>query len=124
VLANLGRLSDALNCCERWIAADKTSASAHYLRAVILQEQGSLQEARVSLRRALYLEPRFVLAHFALANVARALEKGEEVRKHLANALDLLRDQEPDDVVPESEGLTAGRLAETIASMTQEGVWR
>jgi len=119
-LANLGRLSDALDCCERWIAADKMSAPAHYLRAVILQEQGSLQEARLALRRAVYLDPRFVLAHFALGNIARSLEKNEEARKHLANALDLLRGQAPDDVLAESEGLTAGRLAETIVSMTEE----
>lgn len=123
-LANLGRLSAALECCERWIVADKMAAPAHYLRAVILQEQGSLQEASLSLRRAVYLDPNFVLAHFALGNVARRLDKSGEAEKHFANALDLLRRQAPDEVLPESEGLTAGRLAETIASMTEEAVPR
>ena len=38
--------------------------------------------------------------------------------KHFANALHLLHGYRPDDLLPESEGLTAGRLAETITSIT------
>ena len=120
-LANQGRLADALAWCDRWIAADKMDAAGHYLRAVVLLEHGHPDEARGSLQRALYLEPTFALAHFALGSLARSRDKHDEADKHLANTLDLLGRLQPHDVLPESDGLTAGRLTETITAMTASG---
>ena len=120
-LANQGRLADALAWCDRWIAADKTDAAGHYLRAVVLLEHGHQSDARGSLQRALYLEPNFVLAHFALGSLARSRDKHDEADKHFANTLDLLGRLQPYDVLPESDGLTAGRLTETITAMTAAG---
>ena len=120
-LANQGKLADALAWCDRWIAADKLDAAGHYLRAVVLLEHGHLDDARGSLQRALYLEPDFVLAHFALGSLARGGDNDEKADKHFANALDLLDRLQPHDVLPESDGLTAGRLAETIRTMTAIG---
>ena len=117
-LANQGKLAEALAWCERWIAADKLDPAGHYLLAVVLLEQGDPGQARASLQRTLYLEPDFVLAHFALGELARSRGKFDEAEKHFANALQLLRRYQPDDLLPESDGLTAGRLAETLASMT------
>ena len=116
-LANQGKLADALSWCERWIAADKLDAAAHYLRAVALLEQGDAVQARTSLQRALYLDPGFVLAHFALGNLERGRGKIREADKHFTNALHLLRQCQPSDPLPESDGLTAGRLVETINSV-------
>ncbi len=118
-LANLGRLADALTWCDRWIAADKLDCSAHYLRAVVLLEQGDFGPARASLQRATYLDPGFVLAHFALGNLARRRGHHGESDKHFANTLLLLQRYQADDPLPESDGLTAGRLTETITSMTE-----
>ena len=117
-LANQGRLAEALAWCERWIAADKLDLAGHYLRAVVLLERGDPEQARSSLQRATYLEPDFVLAHFALGNLARGRNKPGEADKHFGNALHLLRRYQPNDPLPESDGLTAGRLAETLTSMT------
>ena len=120
-LANQGRLADALAWCDRWIAADKMDAAGHYLRAVVLLEHGHPDEARGSLQRALYLEPNFVLAHFALGSLARSRDKRDEADKHFVNTLELLGRLQPHDVLPESDGLTAGRLTETITAMTAPG---
>ncbi len=117
-LANQGDLTDALAWCDRWIAADKLDPAAHYVRAVVLLERGDAERARSSLRRTLYLQPDFVLAHFALGNLARGRATFEEADKHFANALHLLNRYQPNDLLPESDGLTAGRLTETITSMT------
>lgn len=116
-LADQGKLTDALTCCDRWVASDKLDSSAHYLRAIVLQELGDGEQARHSLQRALYLDPQFVLAHFALGNLARGCGKTAEANKHFANALRLLGDAQPDEVIPESDGLTAGRLHEIIGSL-------
>ena len=117
-LANQGKLTDALAWCDRWVSGDKLDASGHYLRAVILQELGDSEQSRRSLQTAIYLDPRFVLAHFALGNLAGTRGKIAEANKHFANASRLLRDYQPGDVLPESDGLTADRLSEIITSIT------
>jgi chemotaxis protein methyltransferase CheR len=83
-----------------------------------LQEQGQVEEAVRFLKRSLYLDQGFVLAHFALGNLALGQRKYKESDKHFENALSLLSRYRPEDILPESEGLTAGRLANIIQSMT------
>jgi chemotaxis protein methyltransferase CheR len=116
-LANQGALDEALAASERWIAADKLEPAAHYLHAMVLQELGERARARAALQRAVYLNPDFTLAHFALGNLARAEARAAEAQRHFANAATLLRRHEPEELVPESEGLTTGRLREIIDAL-------
>ena len=116
-LANQGALGEALAASERWIAADKLEPTAHYLHAMVLQEIGERTRARAALQRSIYLDPAFTLAHFALGNHARAEARSAEAQRHFHNAADLLRGRASDEVVPESEGLTAGRLREIISAL-------
>lgn len=118
-LANMGRLADALAWCDRWIAASKLDAAAHYLRAVVLLERREPSLARTSLQRAIYLEPRFVVAHYALGNIAREQGDADDASRHFGNALRLLRALRPDEALPGADGLTAGRLADIIASFAE-----
>ena len=120
VCANEGRLAEARRWCEEALAREKLNASLHYLRASVLQEQGELLAAAASFQRALFLEPNFVLAHFALGNLARRLGRLPEARKNFTNARQLLHGLPPGEVLPESDGLTAGRLAEVIESLLQQ----
>jgi chemotaxis protein methyltransferase CheR len=114
--ANQGKLAAALVWCDKAIAADKMAARAYYLRATILQEQGFLPEALFAFQQTVYAEPQFVLGHFSLGNLALNHGKLRESEKHFENVLLLLAHYEPEDVVPESEGLSAGRLREAIVS--------
>jgi chemotaxis protein methyltransferase CheR len=116
VLANQGKLEEALGCCEEAVLADKCNAHLRYLLATILEEQKRVEEARVSLKKALYLDRDFVLAHFALANLSLRSGKMADARKHFGHSAEILSGYKPDDVLPESEGITAGRLAEIIAA--------
>ncbi|MDP2861975.1 MAG: tetratricopeptide repeat protein [Desulfobacterales bacterium] len=70
ILANQGKLEDAFHWCEKAVSADKCDPHLHYLLAIILEEQKKGEEAKASLKKALYLDPDFVLAHFALANIS------------------------------------------------------
>jgi chemotaxis protein methyltransferase CheR len=116
VFANQGRLSEAMNMCDRAISAEKAEPAGYYLRAVIFQEQGKQEESAADLRTALYLDQDFVPAHLLLGNLAlRQGKKGESAR-HFRNAFDLLRRRLPDEVIPGMEGLTAGRIVEMIRS--------
>ena len=114
-LANQRRLPEALGCCDNAIRIDKMNARAHYLRAVILQEQSLLDEAALSLRRAIYADPEFVLAHFALGNLAMRQRRPKESRKCFDNALEVLGKYQQEDLLPDSDGLTAGRLRDWVS---------
>lgn len=122
ICANLGDLAEARHWAERAIAADKVDASLHYLRAVILREQGLIQDACDSLKRAVYLAPDFVLAHFAQGTLAQQRGRHDEARKHFANTLELLEPCRDDEVLPHSDGLAAGCLRKTIRSVLPTGV--
>jgi chemotaxis protein methyltransferase CheR len=112
--ANQGILAAALDWCDKAIAADKLAARAHYLRSTILQEQGCLPAALLALRQAVYAEPQFVLGHFTLGNLALKDGRSKESEKHFENALLLLAQCDAEEMVPESEGLSVGRLRELI----------
>ena len=114
--ANQGQLADALGWCEKAVAADKLNPARYYLLSTILLEQGSTEACDAALQRALYLDPNYALAHFALGNLRRHQGKHEHSRRHFRNALAVLRACGSDEVLPESEGLSAGRLAEIVQS--------
>jgi chemotaxis protein methyltransferase CheR len=114
--ANQGKLAAALAWCDKAIAADKTAARAYYLQATILLEQGSLPEALFALKQTVYADPQFVLAHFSLGNLALTQGKLRESEKHFESVLLLLAQYEPADIVPESEGFSAGRLREILVA--------
>jgi chemotaxis protein methyltransferase CheR len=116
--ANQGRLAEAARLCEEALGDGKLDPALHFLRAEILQEQGLLSEAQLALQRALYLDPKLVLAHFALGNLALSSGKGDRARKHFDNALALLDAIPFDEILPGSEGMTAGRLREVILTIT------
>ncbi len=115
--ANQGKLAEAIEWCEKAIASDKLDPASHYLLATIRQEQGQGDAAAQSLKRALYLDPDFVLAHFALGNLCLSQGPHRDAERHFGNALALLRARPHAEILPESEGLTAGRLIEIVMSV-------
>ncbi len=119
ICANQGKLDDAEMWCEKAIIADKCCAVNYYLLATIVMEKDLVEEAVALLKRALYLDPRFALAHFVLANLLMRGGKRKMSEKYLENAYDLVSARKSDEMVPESEGITAGRLLEIISAMKQ-----
>ncbi|MDP3874889.1 MAG: CheR family methyltransferase [Methyloversatilis sp.] len=115
--ANDGRLDEAGEWCRQAIAFDKLDPALHYLLSVIEQERGRGDDAVRSLTRALYLAPDFVLAHYALGNLRQSQGRRREAQRHFDNALQLLQNHPTDEILPESDGLSAGRLAQIIVSM-------
>lgn len=122
IFANQGRLPEAADWCQKAIAADLFHAGYRYLLATIMQERGLLEEARDALRQTLYIDPNFVLGHFTMAILAQQQGKHKESRRYFKNSLNLLNRYQQDETLPESEGMTAGRLAEIIRATDTE-VW-
>ncbi|OPY75385.1 MAG: Chemotaxis protein methyltransferase Cher2 [Syntrophorhabdus sp. PtaU1.Bin058] len=117
ILANQGKLADAFRWCEKAVSADRSNAYLHYLLAVILEEQRRFEDAKVSLKRAIYLDHNFALAYFALANLSLRLGRIAEARKHFNNTTEILSKYKPDEIIPESEGITARRFSEMISAV-------
>ena len=114
IYANQGRLDEALAWGQRAVAADPLSLGSHYLFATIRQERGEIEEAVKSFKRVLYLDPDFAPAHFALGYLARG-RRGAD--RHFANAVAILRRYRPEELLPESDGLTAGRLLKMVETI-------
>jgi chemotaxis protein methyltransferase CheR len=113
-LADRGRLTEALAMCEIAIAGDRLDPRLRYLEATILQELNREEEAIASLKRSIYLDHDSVPAYFTLGNLAlRSGDAGTGMRC-FKNALALLAAREDEEILPESEGLTAGRFREII----------
>jgi chemotaxis protein methyltransferase CheR len=117
--ANLGKLEEALIWAERLVAADKLNADYHYFHGTILQEKGNLNEAVSAMQRAVFLNPKFVLAHFSLGNLALKKGKSKESQKYYRAVSEILSEYDDDEVVPAAEGMTAGKLMNIIQAMTQ-----
>lgn len=115
--ANQGRLEEALAACQEAIATHRTDLAARYLHAMICRELGQVDDAVAGLGKVLYLDQDFVLAHHALGGLCRQLGKKRASRRHLAIALQLLGARDKDEIVPESDGMTCGRLEESARVM-------
>lgn len=114
--ANQGQFDEACHWCAAAVAVDKLNPGLRYLLASVLSEQGRGEAAVAALKQALYLDQDFVLAHFALGNLYRRLELRAAAARHFANARALLAGYPPHQLLPDAEGLTAGRLLDIIDS--------
>jgi chemotaxis protein methyltransferase CheR len=122
--ANQGRLNEALGQVEQAIAADKVEAVYHYLYATILEELARPEDAVKALTSALFLDPDLALAHFLNGNIARRAGRAAEAERHFQKTLVALETRPADEILPESEGMTAGKLAEIVKSLLEMEVAR
>jgi chemotaxis protein methyltransferase CheR len=120
VYANQGRLEEALAMCRDSIAIESMNPSVYFLCAMICDELDREEEAVAALGKVLYLDQDFILAHHALGGLYQRLGKQRESRRHLAVALGLLSARGRDEIVPESDGVTCGRLVESVQAMMGE----
>lgn len=121
-LANLGRFDEAREFCEQAIALNRLNAQNHYLLSIILEHQGDTDGAAAALKNVLFIDHDYLLAYFALGNLFRQAGNLRESERNFGNALKLLERRDPREILPETEGMTAGGLAQMIQLMTKGGV--
>ena len=80
----------------------------------MLQELGDLDGALVALRRCVYLDPDFVLGHFALSGVHAQLGEHARAQRALDHAATLIAGRDREQLVPEGDRLTFGRLLQIV----------
>jgi chemotaxis protein methyltransferase CheR len=81
----------ARECFERVLSREPLCVDAHVFRATAAFQAASLQEARVELTRAIFLEPSLALAHYLLAQVDEREGHLNSARRSYRNAISQLR---------------------------------
>ena len=121
IYADTGNLDESLEWCTRGLALDRMDPGFHYLHAVLLHETDREEAALEELRRVLYLDPDFTLAHYIMGSINRKLGRESESRVNFRNAYALLNEMEEDEIVAYSDGVAAGRLRRIVGSVSSGG---
>jgi chemotaxis protein methyltransferase CheR len=108
--ANVGRLNEARKWAEQALDHDPLRSEVHYTLALVHQVQGELQEAINRLKKVIYLDSNFILAHFGLFYLYQRIGNPVEAERHRTLAVHLASKLSPDTVLTGSDDLTAGQL--------------
>jgi chemotaxis protein methyltransferase CheR len=108
--ANAGRLNEARKWGEEALDHDPLRSEVHYTLALVHEMQGKLQEAINRLKKVIYLDPNFILAHFGLFHLCQRTGDPIEAERHRTLAVHLASKLSPDAILPGSDDLTAGQL--------------
>jgi chemotaxis protein methyltransferase CheR len=116
--ANAGRLNEARKWAQQALDRDPLRSEVHYTLALIHEAQGELEEAINRLKKVIYLDPNFILAHFGLFHLYQRTSNPIQAERHRTLTIHLASKLSPDTVLPGSDDLTAGQLL-TMAQAVQ-----
>lgn len=117
--ANRREFKNAEPWIDRVLVLEPLMAPAHYLRGLILQELGRLEQSLTAFRACVYADPQFLLGHFSLARLLGRLGQPTRALKALQNLEELLVGQKRETLVPDGDGLTIGRLSEFVSAQKE-----
>jgi len=120
-LANQGRWDTAARSCEELLQREKLNAVAQFYYALVLEQIGQHAETERSLRRAIYLDRNFILAHYCLGLCLQKKGDATGAARCFRNVLKLLSPLEPSHLFVEGDGVTASELSE-ITTMHLEAL--
>ena len=109
-LINRGRWEDASLLCEALLKATPVDATLYLLSAFILEQKGLANDAVASLRKALYLDRKFVVGHYHLGLLHQNLGDLKKAEKSFDNVINLLQDYDENYNFELADGISAGEL--------------
>jgi chemotaxis protein methyltransferase CheR len=115
--ANQGQPEKAASCCREMIAANPLDAEPYYLSALLAQERGDTGEAKVLLKKTIYLLPTFAAAYLELGDLYERENNGVQAIKMRTTALGLLKDLPPDLPVKLYGDSTAQEILEYVQQL-------
>ena len=101
-LVDRGDWLNAAEYAERLLAQDRLNPTLHFYRGLILENVGNLAQSERSLRRAIYLDRNFALAHFHLGLALKRERQMELAARSFENVRRVLMG------LPDDASLTAG----------------
>ena len=114
----LGKLKKANSFCDKSLKKEKLDYRIHYLHGILLQENGEFEKAEAAYNKSIYLNNKFPLSYFALANLQMSAGK-DSYKKNFQKTAKLVLGLETDEIVKYSDGITAGDLLKQITLHTE-----
>ncbi len=114
-LADRGERERALELCLS--LGNSTDPYVHYLTSIIYQDVGNLADAKERLRKTLFLDPSFVMAHYSLLGIAISEGNERERTRNLRNLRGILLEMTENDVIPHGDGATAKDLLSALTNL-------
>jgi chemotaxis protein methyltransferase CheR len=112
VLANKGDWPGALQTCRSILETNSCNAPAHYYYALVQQHSGAVVEAEQALKRTIYLDRDFALAHYQLGLLRKDAHDLARCRQSFRNALAALGKLPDDSTISPCGQITALDLRE------------
>ncbi len=114
-LANLGKLQDAIFYCNESLTLDPNNTHTYSIMAMALSELNMMTEAEVALRKAIVIDPQYVIGHYQLGLLLLKNKQNNLGLQSLRNALRIVKTKNPESEVPYFKGLKYGKLMETFS---------
>ena len=109
-LMNRGDWDNAKQLCQDLLATQPMDAVVHLLAAFIAEQEGRIDDAIDALKKALYLDRKFVVGHYHLALMFQKIGELQKAEKGFSNVAKLLEDYNEDDIFEIADGISAGQL--------------
>jgi chemotaxis protein methyltransferase CheR len=118
-LADIGRYDEAIAVCLRNLESNPFAFEPYELLASIAIEQGRDQDAKVFLKKAIYLAPSSPHLYIELGNFYESQRDLIRARKMFRAALELLEKMPPSQLVSDPKVETVATAADCIAHLSK-----
>jgi chemotaxis protein methyltransferase CheR len=120
-LADRGDLDEAHRLCQSGLSRDRLSRDGYLLLAAICQELGDIPAALDALRRLIFLAPESAPAHFLRGSLLFQARDHRSGRRSMEVVVRLLQAVPGGRVLPDTNGMIAGRLLESAQAYLAMG---
>jgi chemotaxis protein methyltransferase CheR len=109
-LADRGEWQEAARRCQNALEKDKLNPVVYFYQALVFEQMGRHVETEHALRRVIYLDRGFVLAHYYLGLLLQKTGQLPQAARSFKNVLQLLTRIAAAHVFADGDGITAGEL--------------
>jgi chemotaxis protein methyltransferase CheR len=109
-LANRGDWAAAARCCERMLELDDLNPRTYFYYALISDHLNDAKRATELLRKAVYLDRGFVLAHYHFGLALKRENDAQQAARHFRVVLELLDHIPEEQTLPEDRDISVVEL--------------
>ena len=114
--ADIEKWDEAREWLDRSEQNDPFQPQTHYLRALIELQCGNFELGLLLLRRSVYCDAGFALAHYVLGDLCQQQGARKEAARHWQFALNAVANHDAQQILPYSDDLTAEMLVELLVA--------
>lgn len=112
--ANTGKTTEAIKLCEEIIAEDKMNKEAYFIYALSLAELKRNKDAESAFRKALYIDPGFLVCRYQFGLYLLQHKRHQEGLKALESAIRSASEFNDNDIVPDSNNMSYKDLVSVL----------